>query len=106
MDFSLFLFLELLAFFWFLYGIERDSWQGLLIFLSAALFLALSLASFDIEKTYVFLNATGAGTVTTTTTQYSEAYGYLNSTMALFSVALGIIKTIHYKSAMNPNNDS
>lgn len=106
MDHSLFFFLEILAFFWFIYGIERDSWQGLLIFLSAALFLALSLASFDIEKTYVFFNETSGETITTTTQQYSETYGYLNSTMALLSIALGMIKTIHYKSSLNSDTET
>ena len=101
MDHTLFFFLETLAFFWFIYGIERDGWHGLLIFLSSALFLALSLASFDIETTYVFFNETGGATVSTTLQNHDETYAYLNSTLALFSIALGIIKTINYNEKRN-----
>lgn len=99
LDFSLFLFLQVSAFLIFFYSIERDSWQGTLIFLSTALFLALSLASFDIEKTTVLYNASSGAIEAYTVSNYDEAYGYLNGFMGLFSGALGFVKVLYYKDS-------
>lgn len=99
MDLTLYLFLELLAFFFFIYGIERDSWHGLLIFLSFTFFLALSLASFNLEQNYVV-----ADTVLTKN-YYDETYGYLNSGMGLITLSIGIIKTITYKETLKQDQD-
>src|SRR5574344_1100870 len=104
MEQTFFLFLQITAFFFFLYGIERDSWHGLLIFLSSALFLALSIASFDIEKTYVLFNTSSGEIAQYTITQYDSIFGYLNGVMALFSIALGLIKTIAYQESLKPQD--
>jgi hypothetical protein len=104
MDQTFFIFLELAAFLIFFYGIERDGWHGLLIFLSAALFLALSIASFDIEKTIVLFNQTSGNIEQYTTTHYDTAYAYLNSIMGLLSIALGLIKTLAYNESLKPHD--
>lgn len=104
MEQTFFLFLQVTAFFFFLYGIERDSWHGLLIFLSSALFLALSIASFDLENTYVLFNQTSGEIAQYTTTEYDSTYAYLNGVMGLFSIALGFIKTIAYKESLKPQD--
>lgn len=104
MEQTFFLFLQLSAFLIFFYGIERDGWHGLLIFLSSALFLALSIASFDIEKTYVFLNPTSGEIAQYTTTHYDSTFGYMNTVMGLFSIALGFIKTVAYKESLKPQD--
>ncbi|AKB79116.1 hypothetical protein MSHOH_2633 [Methanosarcina horonobensis HB-1 = JCM 15518] len=104
MEQTFFLFLEITAFLIFFYGIERDSWHGLLIFLSSAIFLALSLASFDIEKIYVLFNETSGAIESYSTTQYDSVFGYLNSIMGLFSIALGLIKIIVYRESMKPQD--
>lgn len=96
MDQTLFIFLEILGFFFFLFGIEKDSWECLLIFLSTALFFALSIASFDIERTYVITDAT------VTKSFYDETFAYLNSTMGLLSLGIGFIKSLNYKDSLNP----
>lgn len=95
MDLTLYLFLEILAFFFFLYGIERDTWHGLLIFLSVALFFALSLASFNLERNYVVADAVF------TKSFYDETFGYLNSGMGLLSLGIGFIRTLNYKQSIN-----
>jgi len=104
MEQTFFLFLQIAAFFFFLYGIERDSWHGLLIFLSSALFLALSLSSFNIENTHVLFNQTSGEIAQYTVTTYDTTYAYLNGVMALFSIALGFIKTIAYKESLIPQD--
>ncbi len=104
MEQTFFLFLQITAFFFFLYGIERDGWHGLLIFFSSALFLALSVASFDIQTTHVLFNETAGEIAQYTTTQYDSTFGYLNGVMGLFSIALGFIKTIAYKESLKPQD--
>lgn len=96
MDHTFFLFLELSAFAIFFYGIERDNWHGLLIFLSTALFLALSLASFNIEKTDILYNSTSGAIEAFTVSQYDEALGWLNTVLGLLSGSIGIIKTFYF----------
>lgn len=104
MEQTFFLFLQITAILIFFYGIERDGWHGLLIFLSSALFLALSLSSFDIEKTYVLFNTSSGEIAQYTTTQYDSTFGYLNGVMALFSIALGFIKTVAYRESLKPQD--
>jgi hypothetical protein len=104
MDSTLFIFLEIVSFSIFFYSLEKDNWQGLLIFLSTALFLPLSLASFDIEKFYAVYNATSGEISQYTITYYDSIYGYLNIIMALFSIAVGYIKTITFKAALNQDD--
>jgi hypothetical protein len=104
MEQTFFLFLQITAFFFFLYGIERDSWHGLLIFLSSALFLALSLASFDIQTTHVLFNETSGEIAQYTVTAYDTTYAYINGVMGLFSIALGVIKTVAYKETLKPED--
>lgn len=99
MDQTLFIFLELLGVFFFIYSLEKDSWECLLIFLATALFFALSLASFDIEKTFVI------GETTVTKSYFDEAYGYLNSGLGLLTLAIGFIRTLNYKESLNPEID-
>ena len=99
MDSTFFIFLEILAIFFFLYGIEKDNWQGFLIFLSVALFFALSLASFDIEKSYAFLNQTSGIIQHQTFSSYDSTYGYLNSGLGLLGLAIGLIKVIVFKDS-------
>jgi hypothetical protein len=94
MDLTLYLFLEVLAFFFFIYGIERDTWHGLLIFLSVTFFFALSLASFNLEQNYVVADAV------LTKSSYDETFGYLNSGMGLISLAIGFIRTLSYKESL------
>lgn len=101
MDSTLFIFLEILAFFFFLYGIERDNWQGFLILLSTVLFFALSIASFDIEKSYAFFNETSGAIVQQTFSKYDSTFAYLNSGLGLLSLAIGIIKVIVFKDSNN-----
>lgn len=104
MDSTFFLFFETAAFLIFFYSIERDSWQGLMIFLSMALFLALSLASYDITYSDVFLNETSGEIVRNTASSYDIAISYINEGMALLSLAIGVIKGLLYKETYNSSN--
>lgn len=100
MDSTFFLFFELAAFLIFFYSIERDSWQGLLVFLSFALFLSLSIASYDITYTNVFLNQTSGEIVQSTVSTYDVVISIINEGMALISLSIGIIKGLLYKTYM------
>ncbi|WP_048155281.1 hypothetical protein [Methanosarcina sp. Kolksee] len=100
MDSTFFLFFELAAFLIFFYSIERDSWQGLLVFLSFALFLSLSIASYDITYTNVFLNQTSGEIVKSTVSTYDVVISIINEGMALISLSIGIIKGLLYKTYM------
>lgn len=104
MDSTFFLFFETAAFLIFFYSIERDSWQGLMIFLSLALFLALSVASYDITYTDAFLNASSGEIVRNTASSYDIAISYINEGMALLSGAIGTIKSLLYKETYNSSN--
>lgn len=99
MDSTLFLFLQIIALSSLLYGIERNDWRGLLIFLSTALFFALSLASFDIEHSYAFLNETSGLVIQQTFSSYEPTYAYFNSGLGLLSLGIGIIKVIVFKDS-------
>ena len=99
MDSTFFLFFEITAFLIFFYSIEKDSWQGLLIFLSFALFLSLSIASYDITYTNVFLNTSGE-IVKSTVSTYDIVISIINEGMALISLSIGIIKGLLYKTYM------
>lgn len=103
MDSNFFLFLQLLAFFCFFYGIERDTWHGIMIFLSVALFFALSLAAYDIETTYAFLGTTGE-IVQHTSSKIDITYAYLNMGLGLLALSIGIIKLIVYRDS-NKNTE-
>lgn len=87
---------EITALLIFFYSIEKDTYQGLLIFLSTALFLVCSLAAFDIEKTFVLFNQTSGMIESYKATQYDSTIAYLNGGLALLSAATGIIKTLIY----------
>lgn len=100
MDSTFFLFFELAAFLIFFYSIEKDSWHGLLVFLSFALFLSLSIASYDITYTNVFLNQTSGKIVQSTVSTYDVVISIINEGMALISLSIGIIKGILYKTYM------
>jgi glucan phosphoethanolaminetransferase (alkaline phosphatase superfamily) len=100
MDSTFFIFLELLAVFFFLFGVIREgTWQGFLIFLSTVFFFALSIASFDIEKTYAFLNQGTGEIVKQTFSSYDTTYAYLNSGLGLLSLAIGFIMVIVYRDS-------
>mgnify|MGYP001274342605 FL=1 len=105
MDSTFFLFFELAAFLIFFYSIERDSWQGLLVFLSFALFLSLSIASYDITYTNVFLNQTSGEIVQSTVSTYDIVISIINEGMALISLSIGIIKGLLYKTYMASVSD-
>ena len=100
MDSTFFLFFELAAFLIFFYSIEKDSWHGLLVFLSFALFLSLSIASYDITYTNVFLNQTSGKIVQSTVSTYDVVISIINEGMALISLSIGIIKGLLYKTYM------
>lgn len=100
MDSTFFLFFELAAFLIFFYSIEKDSWHGLLVFLSFALFLSLSIASYDITYTNVFLNQTSGEIVQSTVSTYDVVISIINEGMALISLSIGIIKGLLYKTYM------
>jgi hypothetical protein len=104
MDSTFFLFFETAAFLIFFYSIERDSWQGLLVFLSLALFLALSLASYDITYSDAFFNETSGEIVRNTASSYDIATSFVNEGMALLSLAIGVIKALLYKETYNSSN--
>ncbi|MCQ1534838.1 hypothetical protein FTO70_03855 [Methanosarcina sp. KYL-1] len=106
MDQPLFLFLQAAAFLIFFYTIERDTWHGLLIFLSTALFLALSLASFNIETYHVFLNESTSTIIEHTHQVYDPGYAYLNVGMVLLSGSLGIIKAITFRDSRIQEDES
>lgn len=99
MDSIFFILLQLLAFFFFLYGAEKDgTWKQFLIFLSTVLFFALSLASFNIEKSYAFLDSNGL-IIQETFSSYDSTFAYLNSGLGLLSLSIGIIKVIVFKDS-------
>ncbi len=104
MDSTFFLFFETAAFLIFFYAIEKDSWQGLMIFLSLAIFLSLSLASYNITQTDAFLNQTSGEIVRNTAQTYDIAIAYINEGMALLSLCIGIIKSMLYKETYNTSN--
>lgn len=104
MDHTFFLLFEISALAIFFYCIEKDTYQGLMIFFSTALFLVLSLAAFDLEKTFVLFNSTSGAIESYKVTQYDSTIAYLNGGLALISAAVGIIKTIIYAQTQLTNN--
>jgi hypothetical protein len=100
MDSTFFILLQILAFFFFIYGVEKDgTWKQFLIFVSTVLFFALSLASFNIEHSYAFLNESNGLIVQQTFLSYDSTFGYLNSGLGLLSLAIGFIKVIVFKDS-------
>lgn len=83
----------------FFYANEKDTYQGLFIFLSTAIFLFCSIAAFDIEKTYVLFNATSGAIEHYNVTTFEPVIGYLNGGLALLSGSIGIIKTLAFRDS-------
>lgn len=106
MDSTFFLFFETTALLTFFYSIERDTWHGLLIFLSFALFTALSLASFDITQTQAIYNATAGEIAKSTVSYYDPVIAYINEGMAALSFTIGVIKILLYKDTFSTTNET
>lgn len=90
----------------FFYSLEKDTYQGLLIFLSTAFFLICSLAAFDIDKTFVLYNNTSGAIESYKVSQFDTTIAYLNGGLALISAAIGVLKTIIYAQNQVNNKNS
>ncbi|MDI9395800.1 MAG: hypothetical protein QM426_10500 [Euryarchaeota archaeon] len=84
---------------------EKDTYQGLFIFLSTALFLICSIAAFDIERTYVLFNSSSSAIEHYKITQHDSVIGYLNGGLALISAAVGVIKILIYAQTQARTED-
>jgi hypothetical protein len=104
MDSTFFLFFEIAAFLIFFYSLEAGEWRGLLVFLAMALFLALSIASYDITYSDVFFNETSGEIVQHTGSTYDISISLINEGMALLSLSIGVIKSLIYRETYNSSN--
>jgi len=92
MDYLLYYFWLTAAFLIFFYSAGQRDWRGTFFAISAALFLGLAFASWDIETTYVFYNETSGEIITYTRSDYSQVNSYLCLGMGMLSIALTLFK--------------
>jgi hypothetical protein len=83
-----------MAFLIFLYSAGQRDWRGSLFGVAAVMFFGLTMASWNIESTYVFFNETSGKIVTYTYTDYSTATSYLCLGMGMLSIVLLFFKVI------------